>query len=810
MKTMIRKSDYAIFSLAVAGILLFFYLYPKLYPDAGIRLDLQKDEIGNIAEKLVTDQGFALGGYRKSTELRRDGQQIKYLYHEFGPSSTVAYVNDKIPAYYWRVEWRGDEALRDKIVTSNEEEAPPDSEEEWEDLLSEIRVDLTTSGEIIAFQSGFRVGDSTEITSADDALMVAQDLFQELLGDSVSLYEYSGVKSDSTHLYTWKRTADLLGETETISIEVAGQRVVSFERDLRPPAKTEAMKENENYLEIPSLFLFIIFFLAIIAIVVIKLRRDEIGVKNAIGISIIASILFIVIILFSASQESYWELLIPLILVPVFLILAYFAVIGAGESLCRDTYPGKLITFDSLQRFKIMYPEFGRSILSGVSLAFIASGLTISLLYLFSRIDGFYLWKSSSNLTEYSVFIPLVYVFASTFISASFGELIFRLFSISFLRRYLNSVILIVCIAATLWVFNFIGHEKYDFAPVHFEMLRRFAIGVLFALFFLRYDLVTVLIGSILYRMIGSIQPMIYWGDTSFDWNFFAFWALLLLLIVVGLLALRRRLREGELLRFEPPYVKRMQERERVRRELEIARRVQLSFLPKDVPHIAGIDVATLCVPALEVGGDYYDFIDIGAGGKKLGVVIGDVSGKGIPAAFHMTLTKGFLKSQAKEDLSPKDILIRINELFYENVERNIFISMILGVFDVSESSFSFARAGHNPIIIRSTKSNSVENLCPKGIALGLEKGEIFNRHIEERKIAIRRGDVFVLYTDGISEAMNERKEEFGPERLEAIVAQQSHLSASEIMSQIQHEVREFTGATEQHDDMTMIIIKIL
>ena len=807
---MMRKSDYVVFSLAAAGILLFFYLYPKLYPDAGIRLHKQKDEIGNIAEEFVADQGFDLEGYGRSVELRRDRQQIKYLYHEFGPSSTLEFVNDKIPAYYWRVEWRGDEDLRDKIVTTDEKEGRRNSEEDWEDLLSDIRVDLTTSGEIIAFQSGFRVGDSSETTSAAEALIVAQGLFLELLGDSVSLYGYKGVESDSTHLYLWERAGDYLGETETIQVEVAGRRVVSLERKLTPPERIDALKENENYLEIPSLFLFIIFFLAVIAIVVIKLRRDEIGVKNAIGISIVASILFIIIILFSASQESYWELLIPLIIVPIFLTLAYFAVIGAGESLCRETCPDKLLTFDSLQRFKIMYPEFGRSILSGISLAFIASGLTISLCFFFSRVDGFYLWKSSSNLTEYSVLIPLLYVFASAFISASFGELIFRLFSISLLRRYLNSVIMIVCIAAMLWVFNFIGHEKYNFVPVHFEMIRRFAVGLLFVLFFLKYDLVTVLIGSIFYRMIGSIQPMLYWGDSSFDWNFYTFWALLLLLMVAGLIALRRTLIEGELLRFEPPYVKRMHERERVRRELEIARRVQLSFLPKDVPHIAGIDVATLCVPALEVGGDYYDFIDIGAGGNKLGVVIGDVSGKGIPAAFHMTLTKGFLKSQAKEDLSPKEILIRINELFYENVERNIFISMIFGVFDVSDGSFSFARAGHNPIIIRSTESNRVENLCPKGIALGLEKGDIFSRHIEERKISIRRGDVFVLYTDGISEAMNERKEEFGPERLEKIVGQRSHQSASEIMNHIQHEIHDFAGATEQHDDMTMIIVKIL
>jgi phosphoserine phosphatase RsbU/P len=208
------------------------------------------------------------------------------------------------------------------------------------------------------------------------------------------------------------------------------------------------------------------------------------------------------------------------------------------------------------------------------------------------------------------------------------------------------------------------------------------------------------------------------------------------------------------------------------------------------------------------VGGDYYDFIEFGP--KKLGVAIGDVSDKGIPAAFYMTLTKGLLKSQARSGMTPENVLIRLNSLFYENAKRNVFLSMIYGVFDMEAKTFDFARAGHNPVILHRSHEHGTEELNPRGIALGLEPGPIFEQTIEHKRISVKSGDTILLYTDGFNEARNRFQEEFGEKRLMSIIETYNAFSAEELLNQIREEILMFTSGAVQHDDMTAVLIKIV
>jgi serine phosphatase RsbU (regulator of sigma subunit) len=256
-----------------------------------------------------------------------------------------------------------------------------------------------------------------------------------------------------------------------------------------------------------------------------------------------------------------------------------------------------------------------------------------------------------------------------------------------------------------------------------------------------------------------------------------------------------------------PVFVKNINERQRMQRELEIARDVQMSFLPKSNPDFKGLDIAAKCYPALEVGGDYYDFVRLSD--NKIGIIIGDVSGKGTQAAFYMTLTKGFLKAISKTSESPSEVLKLMNELFYDNVERGTFISMIYGIFDNEKKIFKLARAGHNPVIVRNSAQGNVEMLNPTGLALGLEKGILFGKTISELEIKYSDKDVFVFYTDGFTEAMNKKQEEFTEERLLTSVHKLKELNAEDSISIIYKEVKEFIGKTPQHDDMTIVVVKV-
>jgi sigma-B regulation protein RsbU (phosphoserine phosphatase) len=208
------------------------------------------------------------------------------------------------------------------------------------------------------------------------------------------------------------------------------------------------------------------------------------------------------------------------------------------------------------------------------------------------------------------------------------------------------------------------------------------------------------------------------------------------------------------------------------------------------------------------VGGDYYDFVPFSP--TRLGVLIGDVSGKGISAAFYMTLTKGIVKTLVREGLSPAEVLIRANQHFYDNAERGIFVSLVFGIFDLQKKKFSFARAGHNPVVIASSNGDSAETLSPPGIALGLEPGEVFARKIVEMAVPIAPGDLFVFYTDGFTEAMNSGREEFGEPRFSKVINGAARESSEVVIERLNSEVKTFAGQVPQHDDMTAIVIKVL
>ena len=231
-----------------------------------------------------------------------------------------------------------------------------------------------------------------------------------------------------------------------------------------------------------------------------------------------------------------------------------------------------------------------------------------------------------------------------------------------------------------------------------------------------------------------------------------------------------------------------------------------MSFLPKQTPEVEGLDIAAHCAPAQEVGGDYFDFLPLGPG--RVGVAVGDVSGKGTQAAFYMTLTKGFLKALGAVTHSPSQVLVQLNRLFYENVERGHFISMVYAVFDTKAGSVTLARAGHTPTLLRDP-GGAVDTIYSRGMALGFEAGDTFSSTIEEITLPLRPDDVFVFYTDGYPEAMTSSREEFGEKRLTEALTRCPTTQAAEVLDRLHAETLRFTGRARQHDDMSMVVIRV-
>jgi sigma-B regulation protein RsbU (phosphoserine phosphatase) len=255
-------------------------------------------------------------------------------------------------------------------------------------------------------------------------------------------------------------------------------------------------------------------------------------------------------------------------------------------------------------------------------------------------------------------------------------------------------------------------------------------------------------------------------------------------------------------------------EKKRLEEELRIAHEIQMSLLPQGPLLMEGLSVTALCVPAREVGGDYYDFLPLGD--QRVGVLIADVSGKGTSAALYMAELKGLVLSLSEIHTSPRDLLIAANRIISHHLDARSFITMTYAVIDLRARTMTYARAGHTPLIyIPGGRAHGTERhaqiLAPDGMVVGLklDNGEMFRRHLVEETIALQAGDLYLLFTDGISEAMNARDDLFGEARLGRLVETHAHLPSEELRERVLREIAAFVGEAPQHDDMTMILVKI-
>jgi len=260
-----------------------------------------------------------------------------------------------------------------------------------------------------------------------------------------------------------------------------------------------------------------------------------------------------------------------------------------------------------------------------------------------------------------------------------------------------------------------------------------------------------------------------------------------------------------ELLRVE-------REKKRLEDELRIAHDIQMSLLPQGPLDFPGVSVTSVCVPAREVGGDYFDILPLDD--HRVGVLIADVSGKGTSAALYMAEMKGLMLSLSRNHSSPRDLLITANQIIAEHLNSRSFITMIYAIVDTRARTLTYARAGHTPLLCcpgPNAPSKGLRLLAPDGMVLGLnlDNGEIFERLLEEQTIPIHQDDIFVLFTDGISEAMNDVDDCFGEDRLGKIVEEHAHLPSDELRERILREIAAFVGDAPQHDDMTMILLRI-
>ena len=242
-------------------------------------------------------------------------------------------------------------------------------------------------------------------------------------------------------------------------------------------------------------------------------------------------------------------------------------------------------------------------------------------------------------------------------------------------------------------------------------------------------------------------------------------------------------------------------EKERLQKEFDVARDIQLSLLPRHPPIASCCEVDAVTIPATQVGGDYFDFMTFPDGG--LGAIIADVSGKGVPAALYMATLKGVVLAESRVATGPADLLNRINETLYGSMGKHTYITMMCVKMDQNGGEVRIARAGHMPAIFRI--SGTIQVVTPKGVAVGILPPAAFKEHLEEVVIAVSPGDLCLLTTDGVNERRNASMVEMTADPLMEMMSNGAVDSAKELVKQTLHLLNSHGGTTDQHDDITIV-----
>ncbi len=489
-----------------------------------------------------------------------------------------------------------------------------------------------------------------------------------------------------------------------------------------------------------------------------------------------------------------------------FLALLLTAFWTTGEATHAKYQTGRVTVFAAALRGKL----FTRAVANSVAAGLLLGGVIAVIPYLLAWVGGFSVTPSDFNSRHdtFSAVAPAVAAFFSAMIG---GELYYLLllfaFLIPVLHGYLTSQWLARGLVVLVGTISILDLNPNQTTSVLAKLVVALAWFALFGWLYRQFDLLAALAanfaaGLILKALGLYLQPASSLHTAGIA-SLFVLGVLILVALVLTRLAPATELEPRQLLNAHEDQA----ERERLKAEFNVARKAQENLLPASSPQIPGFGIAALCRPARECGGDLYDFIPLSDG--KLGIVVADVSGKGVPAALYMTLTKGLLLSVSETSSDPGEILREVNKHLYEVCKRKTFVTLFFGVLDPGMKTLTYARAGHNPPVWRRQSEQTTEWLKPPGIGLGLNAGKSFDRVLKVEQIQLSRNDLLIFYSDGISEAMNEQQEEYGEERLEQVAAFTDGMGAEESLSAVFVNVSDFLGKELPQDDQTLVVVRV-
>lgn len=797
------------FLLLIAGI----YLMPRFNPFFAGAPNLSRSEARAVVDTYLRGHQIDLHDFYLDSYFLQDGSGLDYLMRTRGIGPTFALANEEaLPLSYWQFFYYRN--------------VPKDAQQE----IYLFRV--SRNGRLIGFShvlpdsvSGAKLEETEARKMADAFLQSWPEMDLSHFALEQSIRENKPGRTDYKLVY--KRDNPEIGEGwEAFEIRIAGDAVVGALWHFYEPstfARASGVVGGANLLfNSISVGVYVLMTILAFAVFLRKYHAGQIGVRRGFraGTVVYISMLLVVLNIWSyfalgtgigSVSYLYTKLIVlgmQMVTVWAFMGLNVLAAWNAGIHETRVQKPSLLSGINSLIHRNWLTKNIGREVTAGFLYGLMLFGGMQILAYLLIAGFGAVPRVTNQSFSAFTGYLPALGILAGSVAAVLFSEVVFRLFLITYLSQKMRSATRAVLFSAAMYsVFLIFFHDGYAYWPAYFMLIPGLAAGIALGVIFWQSGFLATLVAAAVYTAGEAVGPMLSSEAAFFQGNAIAVVLAFTGLFVGGVVCLWKgkdvEIADDE----EPEHIRRIKEQTRIQKELEIARRVQLGLLPKEQPTLTGFDIAGICLPAQEVGGDYFDFIKLSTG--NLGIAVGDVSGKGVPAAIYMTLTKGILQSHAEADLSPKQVLSKVNNLMYRTIERSWYVSMFYAVLNARKRLLRFARAGHNPAIVLNKGQSAPKLLQTAGIGLGLDVGEIFAKTLVEGELELASGDTLVFYTDGFTEAMNEEMEEFGEERFLQLLAGEDNGSAQGLVQKTVAEIRAFAGSAPQHDDMTMVVLKV-
>lgn len=784
-----------------------FNLNKSIAPQLDVLPQIDKQQAMERARSVMREHGLNPNDFMEFGFFRVVKESANYLLSSEGKESFTQIVDkDSLDISYWHVEYFKNESRG--------------TEEHY------VKVEVSPKGKILTFfqklPSKIKMPFITEKEAADilNAYMARSKHFS-IAGFELEQVSHKKTETRSNTFFVYKK--QVVNKDSKIEIEahLAGDKVISVQSYFKETAEDDAKNLGGANILFNAVSIIVYLGVSLLSIIFFLkyYHRGLVSVKQAAWFGLF---FYVINILYLVNIWDVWgvgtnfgligRLYTKFILLGVqsaisfpFLMFTAIASWANGDYELANKRQKILAGIDSLLNKKIFSRNVGKELPIGITYGAIIFALLALTDYTLIHLADAQPLLIETNSLFYAI-SPLFSLFYSIIAFIFVQELLFRKFLIPFLQnRNISAFLSVVISAAAFSLYNIFFTSGHAFWPAYYTLIPFFIIGLVQGFIFLRYGLLASISAGSFYLVLSHIMLMNA-SAVDYQTEIGIIVTAVVIVLGIGLWGLFK----GEAFVYapvlEPEHIRRIKEQTRLQKEIEIATRVQLGLLPRKQPKLKGFDIAGACYPALEVGGDYFDFITLKD--KRLGIAIADVSGKGVPAAIYMTLTKGILQSNAEAGLSPGQVLEKVNSLMYRSIERSWFVSMFYAIMDPEKGELHYARAGHNPaIVLHGDKEPTL--LQPNGIGLGLEKGPIFSKTLQEGVIKLNKKDTLVLYTDGFTEAMNENNDEYGDDPFFKFLDKNKALPAQKILDASVYEMKQFANGSQQHDDMTMIVLKV-